>query len=54
MAIQPTDVGYLLLADALERSGRVAEAQAARQRAAEISPDVGEAQKQAEGLIGAR
>ena len=54
MAIRPTDVGYLLLADALERSGRVAEAQAARQRAAEISPDVGEAQKQAEGLIGAR
>ena len=54
MAIQPTDVGYLLLADALEQSGRHADAEVARQRAAEISSDVNEARKQADGLIGMR
>jgi tetratricopeptide (TPR) repeat protein len=52
MAVQPTDVGYLLLAHALDQAGRSADAQAARQRAAQISPDLGEAQKQANGLLG--
>jgi protein O-mannosyl-transferase len=51
MAMQPTDVGYLLLASALEQAGHLAEAQAARQRASRISPNLDAAQKQAAGLM---
>ena len=52
MAIQPTGVGYLLLARALEHEGHLSEAQAARERAAQISSDLGAAQKEADGLTG--
>jgi protein O-mannosyl-transferase len=52
MAIQPTAVGYLLLARALENEGRSGEAQAARDRAAQISSDLSTAQKEADGLMG--
>ena len=51
MTAQPTDVGYLLLAHALEQAGRSAEAQAARRQASLISRDLDEAQRQADVLI---
>ncbi len=49
--IGPTDVGYLLLAQALERTGRTAEAQAAAQAAQQISSDLNAAQQEAEQLL---
>ncbi len=51
MAVQPTDVGYLLLAHALEASGHLSEAEAAREQASSISSNVAEAQRQADGLL---
>lgn len=54
MAIQPTAVGYLLLARALEQAGRPADAQAARQAAKQLSPNLDEAEKDADGLLGAK
>lgn len=52
MAIQPTAVGYLLLADALEHAGQTQEAEAARQQGARFSRNLDEAQKQANDLLG--
>ena len=52
MAIQPTDVGYLLLAQALEDQGRKAEAQAIREKVAKLSPDPAAAQREASSLQG--
>ena len=43
MAVQPTDVGYLLLARALEQAGRLDEAQAISERVARLSPNLAEA-----------
>ncbi|MGA9643498.1 MAG: tetratricopeptide repeat protein [Terriglobales bacterium] len=54
IAVAPTDIAYLLLAHALEQAGRSAEAQAARQRASLISPDLDQAQKQADALLAGR
>ena len=51
MAAQPTDVGYLLLAQALQQEGRSDEANAIRERVARLSPDLPEAQKQAQSLL---
>ena len=51
MAVAPSDVGYLLLAHALEQAGRSTEAHAARLRASLISPNLGEAQRQADELL---
>jgi Flp pilus assembly protein TadD len=51
MTLQPTDVGYLLLARALEQAGRPADAEAARQTAKQLSPNFDEAIKEADGLI---
>ena len=51
MAVEPTDIGYLLLAQAFEQEGRPAEAAAARQRASLISPDLNKAQTQANALL---
>jgi tetratricopeptide (TPR) repeat protein len=51
MAVEPTDIGYLLLAHALELAGHPTEAQAARQRAGLISPNLDEAQRQADALM---
>jgi tetratricopeptide (TPR) repeat protein len=51
MAVEPTDIGYLLLAHALELAGHSPEAQAARQRAGLISPNLEEAQRQADALM---
>ena len=51
MAVQPTDVGYLLLARALEQQGRSDEAKAIFERVARFSPNLAEAQKTAESLL---
>jgi hypothetical protein len=51
MTIQPTDVGYLLLAQALQREGRPDEANEIRARVARLSPNLGEAQKEEESLL---
>ena len=48
---QPTDVGYLLLARALQLEGRVDEANAISERVARSSPDLPEAQKTTEPLL---
>jgi tetratricopeptide (TPR) repeat protein len=47
-----SDVGFLLLAQALEKSGRAQEAEAARQQVRLISPDVAAAQRTVDGLLG--
>lgn len=47
MKVQPSDVGLLLLADALRRAGRPQEAQAAEAIAQRISSDLNEARKNA-------
>ena len=52
MAVQPTDVGYLLIARALEQAGRTRDADALRQRVRQLSPDIDEAEKQANQLMG--
>ena len=51
MAVQPTDVGYLLIAGALEQEGRSAEAREMTGRAARISPDLTAAQKEVNQLL---
>jgi Flp pilus assembly protein TadD len=51
MALQPTDVGYLLLAHALQQAGRADEAGTALQRAAQLSRNLPQAQMQAESLL---
>src|SRR5262249_26877798 len=51
MEVQPTDVGYVLLARALAADGRQLESQAARQQAQQISPDLDRAQQTAERLL---
>ncbi len=51
MALQPTDVGLLLLAHALQQEGHTDEANAVLQRAARSSPNLPEARKQAEALL---
>ncbi len=49
--IQPTDVSYLLLAQALEKTGQLAEARSALQTAQKISADWGAAQQETERLL---
>jgi Flp pilus assembly protein TadD len=51
MQAQPTDVGFLLLAHALEREGKVDEAKAVVERVARFSPNFPEAQKAAAALL---
>lgn len=51
MAVQPTDVGYLLLAQALQQQGRSDESKAIFERVARLSPNLAEAQKTAESLL---
>ena len=52
MAIQRTDVGYLLLAKAFEQSGRMAEAEAAHKQAESLSHDLAHAEQEADNLLG--
>ncbi|MGD1213690.1 MAG: tetratricopeptide repeat protein [Terriglobales bacterium] len=51
MAVQPTDVGFLLLAHALQQEGHPDEAKAIFERVARFSPNLPEAQKTAESLL---
>jgi len=51
MEVQPTDVGYLLLARALQQQGRSDEAKAIFERVARFSPNLAEARKTAESLL---
>jgi tetratricopeptide (TPR) repeat protein len=50
-AIQPSALGYLLLARALEKGGHSAEAQAAEQAARQISPDLTDVRRAADTLL---
>jgi tetratricopeptide (TPR) repeat protein len=50
-AVQPTDVGYLLLAQALRQQGRLDEATAISERVARLSPNLAEAQKTVESFL---
>ena len=50
--LQVSDVGLLLLAQALERSGRTQEAEAARQQARLVSPDLAAAQRSVDNVLG--
>ena len=52
MAAEPTDVGYLLLAQGLQDEGQADEAKAIRERLQKLSPDIEAAKKQAESLLG--
>lgn len=52
MTIEPTDVGYLLLARVLEDEGHKDEAEAIRERIEKLSPDIEAARKQADSLLG--
>ena len=51
LAIKPNDVGYLLLANALQNEGRSNEANAALAQARRISKDFSQAQAQADALL---
>jgi protein O-mannosyl-transferase len=46
MKVEPTDVGYLLLAQALRRAGNIAEAENATAQAQHISHDIAKAQQE--------
>ena len=50
--LQVSDVGFLLLAQALERAGRGKEAEAARQQARLVSPDLAAAQQTVNQVLG--
>ncbi len=54
MVVAPSAIGYLLLAHALEQAGRSTEAHAARLRASFMSPNLDEAQRQADALLAGR
>jgi predicted Zn-dependent protease len=51
MAVQPTDVGYLLLAQALRLQGHTKEAREISERVAQVSTNLTEAQKTVESLL---
>jgi tetratricopeptide (TPR) repeat protein len=51
MAIQPTDIGYVLLAKAFQQAGDSAEAQTALESARRLSPNLQEAQQAADRLL---
>jgi len=48
---QPSDVAYLLLARALEQTGRIQEARAARDEAGRISSDISQAERNVDHLL---
>ncbi len=50
--LQVSDVGFLLLSQALEKSGRAKDAEAARQQAQLISPDMAAAQRTVNNVLG--
>jgi tetratricopeptide (TPR) repeat protein len=52
MSLQPTDVGFLLLAGALQQEGHAAEANDISDRVARLSPNFGGARASADELLG--
>ena len=54
VAVQPSDVGYLLLANALQQSGQTSQAQAASERAKMMSRNLQQAQHTVDGLLAHR
>jgi Flp pilus assembly protein TadD len=52
VAVQPTDLRLLLLAAALQKTGRTVDAQVARDRAQKNSADLARAQSAANHLLG--
>jgi Flp pilus assembly protein TadD len=50
-SLQPSDVGFLMLARALRNEGHDDEAQAMFQRAVKLSPNLTQAEKQADALL---
>jgi tetratricopeptide (TPR) repeat protein len=54
MAVKPTDVGFLLLAHALQQEGKTDEANTILERVARLSPNLPEAQKSAESLLSSK
>jgi tetratricopeptide (TPR) repeat protein len=52
VALQPTDVIYLILAKALDQAKRPAEAQSAREKAQQLSRNLDAAQKAADNVVG--
>jgi tetratricopeptide (TPR) repeat protein len=51
MAVEPTDVGFLLLAQALQHQGHLDQAKTIYERVARLSPNLPEAQKTAASLL---
>ena len=51
MAVEPTDVGFLLLANSLQKQGRLAEAKAIHERVARLSPNLADAQAMVDALL---
>jgi tetratricopeptide (TPR) repeat protein len=51
LALEPSDVGYILLARALESAGRKAESSEALEQAKRLAPDFGAAQDEASRLL---
>jgi protein O-mannosyl-transferase len=51
VAAEPSDVGYLLLAQALQRAGRLGEARAIYESMARFSPNLAEAQKTVQSYL---
>jgi len=51
LKVEPSGFGYVLLARALEQSGRKAEAEAAIERARNLAPDFSSAQREADSLL---
>ncbi|MFZ1917834.1 MAG: tetratricopeptide repeat protein [Terriglobales bacterium] len=51
MAIQPTDVGFLLIASALDQQGHPVQASAIRERVSRVSKDFAAANKEAQSLL---
>ena len=51
VAVDPSDVGYLLLAHALHQAGRDEDANRAHQQALHLSTDIGQAQRRAAQLV---
>lgn len=52
MAVEPTDVGYLLIAQVLQQEGDADGARSLLERVARLSPNLPEAQKEANSLLG--
>jgi tetratricopeptide (TPR) repeat protein len=51
LALEPSDVGYILLARALQAAGRTSESSAALEQAKRLAPDFGAAQNEASRLL---